>query len=169
MFAGEVEPAAERHRDGKDEQLCRYEPQPRGPQPAADRWPAEEDGQAHQPDHRNRGIEVQNLLGKFLQDLERLSLRLLAEHHRKLLEADDEADGGEHAVDNRCWKKLAQRPGPEQAEGHLHHPRHTAHCDRHPIGAEVGLGIGASRESERLHRPEHDHDHAGGRPLDGEF
>ena len=169
MFAGEIEPATERHRDGEHEELCRDESQPRGPQPAADRRPAEEDRQARQADHRDRGIEVQNLLGKLLQDLERLPLCLLAKHHGKLLEADDEADGGQHAVDNRRWKKLAERTGPEHAEADLHHPRHAAHRDRHPVGAEVGLGIGASRESKRLHRPEHDHDHAGGRPLDGEF
>jgi len=76
---------------------------------------------------------------------------------------------GQHAVDDRRGEELAEGSGTQEAEGHLHDARHHPDRDGHSIGAEVGLGVGPSGEAERLHRAEHDHDHAGGGPLDREL
>ena len=101
---------------------------------------------------------MENLFRQFAEDLEWLAARFLAEDHGQLLEADDQPDGCEHAVHDGGREEVGEGPGAEQAKGDLHEAGHAPHCDGHAIGLQIGGGINAAGEAERLHGPEHDHD-----------
>ena len=101
---------------------------------------------------------MENLFRQFAEDLEWLAARFLAEDHGQLLEADDQPDGCEHAVHDGGREEVGEGPGAEQTKGDLHKAGHAPHCDGHAIGLQIGGGINAAGEAERLHGPEHDHD-----------
>ena len=169
VVVGQVEPQPQRHGHRQDEQLGRHEPQPRRPHPTPEKRPAEQNREARDADHRDRRVDAGDLGRQVGQRFERLARRFLAEHHRQLLEKDDQSDRREHAVHDGRRKEVGQRAHPQQSEHDLHEARHAAHRDHHPVGGQVGRRIGSAGEAERLHRAQHDHDQARRRPLDREL
>ena len=96
---------------------------------------------------------------------------LEADHLIGLFRHDDHADRGEQAVNGGNREQIAENSRAKQSHDDLDDARHNANAQRHAISLQPGVLGGKSRCDQFLleaqHRPGDDHDHPGGRSLDG--